>query len=107
MATMLLEEAKPLRQVIFSSVKEVVEQGQYIFDTLWKTTIPAEQRIKEIEEGVEHPETRVLKNSSEIFNYMKSIAENADEQSTCCSIGGMQLVYNYFFNEYKEMVDRS
>ncbi|HJT49970.1 MAG TPA: ATP-binding protein [Nitrososphaeraceae archaeon] len=38
---------------------------------------------------------------------MKSIAENADEQSTCCSIGGMQLVYNYFFNEYKEMVDRS
>jgi signal transduction histidine kinase len=38
---------------------------------------------------------------------MKSIAENADEQSTCCSIGAMQLVYNYFFNEYKEIVDRS
>jgi two-component system, OmpR family, sensor histidine kinase VicK len=38
---------------------------------------------------------------------MKSIAESTDEQSTCCSIGGMQLVYNYFFNEYKEMVDRS
>jgi two-component system, OmpR family, sensor histidine kinase VicK len=38
---------------------------------------------------------------------MKSIAENADEQSTCCSIGGMQLVYNYFFNEYKKIVDRS
>jgi signal transduction histidine kinase len=38
---------------------------------------------------------------------MKSIAENADEQSTCCSIGGMQLVYNYFLNEYKEMVNRS
>ncbi|MGG7382973.1 hypothetical protein ACQ7B2_30975, partial [Escherichia coli] len=36
-----------------------------------------------------------------------SIAHNADEQSTCSSIGGMQLVYNYFFNEYKEMVDRS
>jgi hypothetical protein len=74
---------------------------------LWNTTIPAEQRIKEVEEGVEHSQTRVLKNSSEIFSYMKSIAENADEQSTCCSIGGMQLVYNYFFNEYKEMVDRS
>jgi two-component system, OmpR family, sensor histidine kinase VicK len=34
MATTVLEEAKPLTQVIFSSVKEVVEQGQYIFDTL-------------------------------------------------------------------------
>jgi hypothetical protein len=41
MATMVLEEAKPLTQVIFSSVKEVVEQGQYIFDTLWNTAIPA------------------------------------------------------------------
>ena len=38
---------------------------------------------------------------------MKSIADTADEQSTCCSIGGMQLVYNYFFDEYKKIVDRS
>ena len=38
---------------------------------------------------------------------MKSIAENAYEQSTCCSIGGMQLVYNNFFDEYKKIVDRS
>ena len=48
MATTLLEEAKPLTQVIFSSVKEVVEQGQYIFDTLWNTAITAEQKIREI-----------------------------------------------------------
>jgi signal transduction histidine kinase len=34
-------------------VKEVVEQGQYIFDTLWNKAIPAEQRIREIEEGIE------------------------------------------------------
>ena len=29
------KEEKPLTQVIYSNVKEVVEQGQYIFDTLW------------------------------------------------------------------------
>ena len=63
--------------------------------------------IKEIPDGSEHPETTVLKNKDEIFSYMKSIAESADEQSTCCSIGGMQLVYNYFFDEYKKIVDRS
>jgi hypothetical protein len=34
MATTVLQEAKPLMQVIYSNVKEVVEQGQYIFDTL-------------------------------------------------------------------------
>jgi two-component system, OmpR family, sensor histidine kinase VicK len=63
--------------------------------------------IKEIADGSEHPETTVLKNKDEIFSYMKSIAKSADEQSTCCSIGGMQLVYNYFFDEYKKIVDRS
>ena len=30
MATTVLQEAKPLTQVIYSNVKEVVEQGQYI-----------------------------------------------------------------------------
>jgi two-component system sensor histidine kinase VicK len=31
----------------------VVKQGQYIFDTFWDKAIPADQRIKEIEEGIE------------------------------------------------------
>jgi two-component system sensor histidine kinase VicK len=39
MATTVLQEAKPLTQVIYSNVKEVVEQGQYIFDTLWNAVI--------------------------------------------------------------------
>jgi hypothetical protein len=100
------EKGKPASWIIYSNVKEIIEhQRQFVFDSFWSRAIPAEQKIKEIEEGFEHPETRVLKNSAEIFSYMKSIAESADEQSTCCSIGGMQLVYNYFFDEYKEMVD--
>jgi two-component system sensor histidine kinase VicK len=54
MATTILEEATPLTQVIYSNVKEMVEQGQYIFDSLWANAaaIPAKQRIKEIEQGV-------------------------------------------------------
>jgi two-component system, OmpR family, sensor histidine kinase VicK len=44
MATTVLEEAKPLTQVIYSNVKEVVEQGQYIFDTLWNASIAAEKK---------------------------------------------------------------
>jgi len=103
----LFEKGKISSQIIYSNQKEIVDQHQYMFDTLWNKATSAQQRIKEIEEGIERPETRVLKNSAEIFGYMKSIAENADEQSTCCSIGGMQLVYNYFFDEYKKMVHRS
>lgn len=52
MATTVLEESKPLTEVIYSNVKEVVEQGQYIFDTLWRSAISAEQKIREIDEGI-------------------------------------------------------
>ena len=52
MATTVLQEAKPLTQVIYSNVKEVVEQGQYIFDTLWNASVSAEHKIREIEEGI-------------------------------------------------------
>ncbi len=60
MATTVLQESAPLTEVIYSSIKEVVEQGQYIFDTLWSTAAPAEQKIKELEEGVERPVIQVI-----------------------------------------------
>lgn len=60
MATTVLQESAPLTEVIYSNVREVVEQGQYIFDTLWSTATPAEQKIKELEEGVERQVIQVI-----------------------------------------------
>jgi nitrogen-specific signal transduction histidine kinase len=51
MATTVLKESKPLTEVIYSNADEVVAQGQYIFDTMWKNATPAIKKIKEIEEG--------------------------------------------------------
>ena len=60
MATTVLQEAKPLTQVIYSNVKEVVDQGQYIFDIFWYRAIPAEQKIREIEHGIEPSRIEVI-----------------------------------------------
>jgi two-component system, OmpR family, sensor histidine kinase VicK len=105
MATTVLEEAKPLTQVIFSSVKEVVEQGQYIFDTLWNTAIPAEQKIREIEEGVMPIRTRLLENQDEIIKEIKRKNNAATNLSICTGFGGMQMSYKYLFDSYKNVVD--
>ena len=107
MATTLLEEAKPLTQVIFSSVKEVVEQGQYIFDTLWNTAIPAEQRIREIEEGVMPVRTRLLEKQDEIIKEINRLNNSADRLSICSAFGGMQMGYKYFFDSYKRIAERN
>ena len=93
-------------QIVYSNIKEVIEHQQYVFDTLWNKSIAAGKRIKQIEEGVESIETKVLENKEQIFNHMKSVIGNAYERSVCSSIGAMQLVYNKFFEEYKIIADK-
>jgi hypothetical protein len=39
--------------MIYSNVKELVEHQQYVFDTLWNKSIPSEEKIKEIEDGIQ------------------------------------------------------
>jgi signal transduction histidine kinase len=106
MATTILEEAKPLTQVIYSNVRQVVEQGQYIFDTLWNMAIPAERKIREIEEGITHYESKVLENPDEIFKQIIHLGETSNELSIVSSFGGMQLIYNNFFDLYKKILDK-
>jgi signal transduction histidine kinase len=106
MATTVLEEAKPLTQVIFSSVKEVVEQGQYIFDTLWNSAIPAEQKIKEIEEGIEPIRTRILESQDQIIEQIRDLNNRADHLSICSSLGGMEMSYDLFFDTYRNILNK-
>lgn len=49
----VLQREKPATQIIYSNAREVVEQQRYIFRSFWSKAIPAKQRIKEIEEGIE------------------------------------------------------
>jgi two-component system, OmpR family, sensor histidine kinase VicK len=46
------QESKTLSHMVVSTVRVFVEQQQYFFETLWSKAIPAEQRIREIEEGI-------------------------------------------------------
>ena len=105
-ATAVLKESQPVTQTIYSNAKAILEQHRYFFENLWNKAIPAEQRIMEIEEGIEPLKTRVLEDKDTIFNHMKSVLENASERSVCSSSGGMKVIYNNFFDEYKKIVDK-
>ena len=39
--------------MIYSNVRELVEHQQYVFDTLWNKSIPSEEKIKAIEDGIQ------------------------------------------------------
>jgi two-component system, OmpR family, sensor histidine kinase VicK len=50
-ATAVSKGSTPVTQTIYSNVKAFLEQQRYFFENLWSKAIPAEQRIKELEEG--------------------------------------------------------
>jgi two-component system, OmpR family, sensor histidine kinase VicK len=99
----LEEEAKPVTQTIYSNVKAIIEQHKHFFDNLWINAISAEQRIREIEEGVEPIKTEIIKNEEEISKRIIELVKDSDELRIYTTTGGMQLTYNNFFNAYKDI----
>jgi len=102
----IFEKGNVAAQIIYSNVKELVEEHEYVFDTLWSKSISAEQRIREIEEGVEPIRTRLLENQYEIIREIKRQNNRANHLSICTAIGGIQMSYHYLFDSYRNVVDK-
>ncbi len=75
--TAIVQRSKPVFQIISSTVNAFVEQQQYFFDTLWNKSIGAEQRIREIEEGIAPDFIQTIIDPEEIqniqYNLLKSV----------------------------------
>ncbi|AIF84387.1 signal transduction histidine kinase [Candidatus Nitrososphaera evergladensis SR1] len=98
-------EAQPVPALMYSNSKEMVEQQQYIFDSFWKKAIPAEQRIREIEEGILFPvETKVLKDLEDIRGRIIALHDNSGEVMVAANTGALHLVHNQFFGIYKKLM---
>ncbi|HYA83073.1 MAG TPA: hypothetical protein VEH06_06440, partial [Candidatus Bathyarchaeia archaeon] len=91
---------------VYSNVIEDIQQQQYVFKILWDKATPAEQRIREIEEGIERVETVAIKNSTEIVKRINKNIESSNEIKIVSHPGGLELIYNNFLESYKKVLDR-
>lgn len=105
-ASAIAEKDKPPPRLIYSTVKEIADQHQYFFETLWNKAIPAEQKIREIEEGIEPPYTIMLALADEIINRMRKRIQNSTELMVCAGAGGLELVYKNLLDDYREALKR-
>ena len=74
------EESKMLPHLVTSTVRVLVEQHKYFFETIWKKAIPARQRIREIEEGAKREFVETIRDPSEIQRMGFDLIENAEEE---------------------------
>lgn len=93
LASAMLHESKPLTELVYSNVKEIIVQNQLVFETFWNNAIPAEQRIRQIEEGVLPIQTYLINNNAEALIYAQDFIRNADTGfSNSTSIGYFKLL---------------
>jgi hypothetical protein len=69
-------------QAIFSNAKTFVEGQQSVFDALWSKALPAEQRFKEIEEGLKPDFIETISDPSEIQKLTFDLVKSAKEEIT-------------------------
>jgi two-component system sensor histidine kinase VicK len=78
--TSTLQKAKPIAQLIYSNVKEIVEQQQFVFDTLWNKAIPFQVRLKEIEEGIKPESIEVIVDPKEALEAEYRLLKLAEKE---------------------------
>ena len=64
-------------EIVYSNVRSIVEQQQYLFENLWNKAVPAERRISEIEEGIELEKTNIIQDPHNIQRLFLDLVRSA------------------------------
>src|SRR5215469_7312809 len=101
------EETKLAALIIYSSVREIVEHQQYVFETLWNKSISAEKRIRELKVGITtHYETKVIEDPDDVVKEISRLIANSNEFSACLTSGGLRYSHNHFFEIRKKLLEK-
>ncbi|MDQ3873031.1 MAG: hypothetical protein M3258_05405 [Thermoproteota archaeon] len=80
------EEVRPsLIEVVRSTSQVFIQQQQFFFETLWERAIPAEKRVREIEEGTPVEVTEIWYDSENITEKTLKITSKAKVSSDICN----------------------
>ncbi|HYF99991.1 MAG TPA: HAMP domain-containing sensor histidine kinase [Candidatus Saccharimonadales bacterium] len=80
-------------ELVYSNIESMVNQNIFLFETMWKKAIPAEQRIKEIKEMILPIETFLIDDPKEGLNYSIDFVNRVENGlSICTSIDNLKLL---------------
>src|SRR5215207_6620750 len=79
-AAATIKEGLPIPKLIYSNSKEMVEQHQYLFLALWDKGVPAEHRIKEIEQEIEPQRIAVIYDAGQALELYQSLIMSTEKE---------------------------
>jgi two-component system, OmpR family, sensor histidine kinase VicK len=76
----IMQQVHAHPEIVYSNVRSIVEQQQYLFENLWNKAILAERRISEIEEGIELEKTHVIQDPPTIQRLFLDLVRSATHE---------------------------
>ena len=106
-ATAMLEDAKPITETIYSNAKPILEQQRYFFENLWIKAVHADQRIREIEEGIEPNITKIIDSPEDIISRARHVIETSDHLSVCSDLDYLKMIETFALDSIKKVLEKS
>lgn len=75
-----LENEQIISQLIYSNSKQVVDQHRFLFDNLWSNSLSQEDKIRQMEQGIEPEEIKILSNPDDIQHIYKDLLQSATSE---------------------------
>ena len=75
-AAATIKEQQAVPQLIYSNVKEIIEQQEFIFESFWTRAIPAKQRIREMEDATEPEFYEVISDQEKASQILVDLAKS-------------------------------
>ncbi len=79
-ATAAVTEGEGPTESVLSTAKAFVEQQQFVFEMLWRKAIPANKRVREIEEGAKREFIETVQDKTEIDKIISHLISSAVEE---------------------------
>lgn len=79
-----LQDATPVTQIIYSNLKAIVDQQQYMFEALWGKAVPALQTIKQIDQSLPVEKTEVIYGEEQVVNTILAWQRNSEKSWNLC-----------------------
>jgi signal transduction histidine kinase len=83
---------EPHQQAIYSNVKEVIEQQHYIFDNVWNKSIGANEKIREIEDGIESEFYEIITDNEKAKNVFIDLAKSIEKEALLLFANSQALI---------------
>ncbi len=80
-AAATIKEQQAVPQLIYSNVKEIIEQQAFIFESFWTRAIPAKQRIREMEDSTEPEFYEVISDHEKASQVLVDLAKSVKKEA--------------------------